>query len=399
MDKDGGTVGRGAGRRWLILGIIYICNLSFASTLQSVPPVLTLVMTELKLSYAQGGLLMSLFSLPGIVVSIPAGMLADRYSQKTLVIVSFALMIAGTVVFVSGNSLPILGLGRVIAGIGAITLVVLAPQILAQWFAGREVGVAMGVFTTTMPVGTILSLNLFSVLGESLGWRTSVLLSAALPLVGLVIFAVLFTPAPRGNQQILQRPQGVFRDMRLIGAPIWFIGAAWMFFNAATISLFTFSPDFLKATGFSAVSAGFHTSALMWPALVLNPVVGYMIHKVDHTRAMIAIGGLAVAALVVWVPTATSWMLGMMLLIGMAQILVPPAIYVLAPDVVSPERLGLGFGIVTICLNLGIIFGPAAVGFARDVTGSYQVSYALMSGFALLVTLTIAVGQVKHLLK
>ena len=82
-----------------------------------------------------------------------------------------------------------------------------------------------------------------------------------------------------------------------------------MLFNAAVISLFTFTPDFLKANGFSIASAGFVTSAVMWPALVLAPVIGYVIDKVDRKRAIIAIGGLALAILVMLVPNAISWML------------------------------------------------------------------------------------------
>jgi MFS family permease len=158
-----------------------------------------------------------------------------------------------------------------------------------------------------------------------------------------------------------------------------------MLFNAAIISLFTFTPDFLKAIGFTVASAGFVASAVMWPALVVAPVVGYVIDKIDRKRTIIAAGGLALAILIVSVPAATGWMLAMMLFIGVAQTLVPTPIFALPSEVTRPESLGLGFGIISTCLNLGIVVGPAAVGLIRDVTGSYQTSYALMGGFALLV--------------
>lgn len=380
-----------ARRRWVILGVAYLFILAFTITLQSVPPVLSLIMAEFNLSHAQGGLLMSLFALPGVFISIPIGMLADRYSQKTIGIVSFILIIVGIAIFASGSSLPILVLGRAVSGAGAITLMVLAPQLLAQWFAGREMGVAMGVFSTGLPLGTILSLNFLSLLGESLGWRASIWVSAGLPLVALVAFVVLFAPAPRGSQRTSPQPEGLFRSIRLAGRPIWIVGVAWMLFNAAVISLFTFTPDFLKTIGFSIASAGFVTSAVMWPALVLAPVVGYVIDKIDRKRAIIAIGGLSLAILVMLVPTAIGWMLGLMLLIGIVQTLVPAPIFALAPEVTSPERLGLGFGIISTCLNLGIVVGPAVAGLIRDVTGSYQASYTLMAGFAFLVTLTILI--------
>ena len=169
-----------------------------------------------------------------------------------------------------------------------------------------------------------------------------------------------------------------------------------MLFNAAVISLFTFTPDFLKAAGFSAGSAGLLTSMVMWPALLLSPVVGYVIDKVDCKRAIIALAGVALAILVVLVPQATGWMVGLMLLIGIAQALVPAPVFALAPDVTTPETLGLSYGIVSTCLNLGIVVGPAAAGLTKDVTGSYQASYALMSGFALLIALVVVILNLRR---
>jgi predicted MFS family arabinose efflux permease len=387
MYVDNTTAAIEAKRRWVILGVAYLCSLAFAITMQSVPPILSLVMAEFKLSYAQGGLLMSFFALPGIVISIPAGMLADRYGQKTIGIISFAFVIAGTAIFASGSSLTMLALGRVVSGVGAITLVVLAPQLLAQWFAGREMGIAMGVLNTAMSLGTILSLNFLSMLGENLGWRASAWLSAAVPLIALVIFIFLFASAPGTSQRIRSKGESFLQGIRLTGISIWIIGIAWMLFNAAVISLFTFTPDFLQGSGLSIASAGLVTSAVMWPALLLSPIVGYVIDKIDRKRSIIAIGGLALSILIVMIPTATSWILALMLLVGVAQTLVPAPIFALPTEVTSPERSGLGFGIISTCLNLGIVAGPVAVGVIRDVTGSYQASYALMAGFAFLIIL------------
>ena len=98
-------------RRWVMLGVAYLCVLVYAALLQSVPPVLSLVMDELRLSHAQGGLLMSLFALPGIFISIPAGLLADRYGQRTIGLAALGLTVAGTVIFATGSSLPILAAG------------------------------------------------------------------------------------------------------------------------------------------------------------------------------------------------------------------------------------------------------------------------------------------------
>jgi MFS family permease len=385
-----------AKRRWVILGVAYLCSLSFGILMNSVPPILSLVMDEFQLSYAQGGLLMSLFALPGIAISIPAGMLADRYGQKTIGIICFALMIAGTAIFASGSSLPVLALGRIVAGAGAITLLVLSSQLLAQWFAGREMGTAMGIFNTAVPLGTILSLNFLSLLAQNLGWRASAWISAAVPLIGLVVFIFLFASAPGTSQRMRPKGESFLQSIRLAGISIWIVGIAWILFNAAASSMFTFTPEFLQGSGLTIASAGFVTSAVMWPAILLSPVVGYVIDRIDRKRAIIAIGGLGSAIFIVMIPAATGWILALMLLVGVAQALIPAPLFALATEVTSPERLGLGFGIFTTCLNLGVVAGPVAVGAVMDVTGSYQASYILMAGFAFLIILAMVALRLRQ---
>lgn len=373
----------------------YLCNLTFAITLQSVPPVLGLVMAELGLSHTQGGLLMSLYALPGVIISIPAGMLADRYGQRLIGTIAFLLGIAGAVIFATGDSLTVLALGRIISGAGAIVLMVLSPQLLAHWFSGREMGVAMGIFHTGFPVGTILALNLLAVAGEGLGWRASIWLSAVLPVASLGLFLALLPSSQPGAHQasapVQIRPDGgLIRTLGMAGLPVWLVAASWMMFNAEAISLSTFTPDFLAASGRSLTLAGFVTSAVMWPALLIGPATGYLIDRVDGKRTVVALAGLAIAVFVLMVPSAAGWTLAVILLVGIAQAAVPAPVFALVPEVTRPEKMGLAFGIISTSLNAGVLIGPAAAGLARDLTGSYQGSYILMAAFALMITLSMA---------
>jgi MFS family permease len=373
-----------AGRRWVMLFVIYLSMLAFAIVLQSVPPVLSLMLDELGLSHAQGGLLMSFFALPGIFVAVPAGILADRYSQKLITILSLALMMAGSLLFASGDSLAVLVAGRIVAGVGSMVLLVVLPQLLAQWFAGRELGIAMGIFNTAVPLGTILSLNFLSLLAQTWSWRASICVSAGWSLLALIIAAIFFTPAPaRVN---ISAPSGsLLRGLRGIGMPLWLVGVAWMLFNAAIIALFTFTPDLLRTSGLTLASAGFFTSLVMLPALILSPVVGYLMDKIDGKRSIIMIGALGLAASIIWVPAAAGQMLLWMVLIGIAQACVPAPVFALIPEVTDAQRLGLGYGILSTFLNIGIVVGPAVVGLVRDMSGNYQASYTVMSAFALLI--------------
>jgi MFS family permease len=155
--------------RWVILGIAYLSILAFTLIFQSIPPVLPLIISDLHLTYAQSGILMSLFSLPGFFISLLGGFLSDRYRMRALAAGCFLLMIAGTILVALGTDLRILWSGRIIAGIGAITLSIFLPKLLSQWFRERELGLAMGFYNTGIPLGSVICFTFFGRLGELWG--------------------------------------------------------------------------------------------------------------------------------------------------------------------------------------------------------------------------------------
>jgi len=378
-----------ARKRWSILVVAYLCNMIFALIFQSVPPLLNLIMDEMNLSYAQGGLLMSFFALPGIIVSIPAGLLADRYNQKTIGLTSLGLVIIGQAIFIFAGSFPALALGRTISGIGCMTLSVIAPQFLGQWFGGREMGRAMGIFNTSMPIGTILSLNLLSLLGQNFGWRTSIWLTVALAFGVVLVFIFLYA-APAVLEKSGTR-ESFFGGMRQIGVPIWILSAGWAVFNGSILAFFTFTPDLLKAGGFSIASAGFIVSLAMLPGLVSSPVIGYVIDRFDRKITIIMLATAVTALMLAFIPGALNFSTTLIILIGICTNVVPTSTFALVSEVSGAQRQGLGFGIAATCLNIGIFIVPALAGFTRDITGSYPGSYLLMAGVMLLTTVALAV--------
>jgi len=68
---------------------------------------------------------------------------------------------------------------------------------------------------------------------------------------------------------------------------------------------------------------------------------------------------------------------------------VPAPIFSLPSKIVKPQDLGLAFGILTACSNMGVLAGPYLAGLAKDLTGEYTFSLYLISFFNILQTLTI----------
>ncbi|MGH2457801.1 MAG: MFS transporter [Chloroflexota bacterium] len=380
------TPGPTTSDRWIVLGIVYLSFLAYAAVFQSIPPIVSLIIADLRLSHATAGLLMSLFALPGIFLSIPVGLLVDRRGPRIPMIACLIATIVGTLLVAVGPTFPILAIGRVIAGAGGLSLFVVGSKYVAEWFVGRELGIAIGIYSTALPVATILALNTLGTVAIDLGWRDAVLVTVGLASVALVAFVALYRPAPSDRgPRTSPAPRTILALVKGLGLAIWLDGIVWLLFNAAVIAFLTFAPDYFIARGYGIAVAGFLTSLLMLPSPFLAPLVGYLLDRLGHDEVWIGLGGLIVAGSIFATPSSGMPLVGLLLLLGLGSAIVPTPVFALPTKLLRPRDVGTGYGIVNTCLNVGVVVGPLAAGFARDATGSYQLSFDLMAGFALLV--------------
>ncbi len=373
------------GYRWMILVMAYVCMFSFALVFQSIPPLLSLIASEFGISDAQAGLLMSLFALPSILIALPGGLISDRFGARKTGIISMLLMITGTLFLGTSSSLFHAYVGRVVSGIGGLTLSIVLPQLLSKWFLDKELSTGMGVFNTAMPLGTIFSFNVFSILGKNIGWRLPIFVTTFVGIIALVFFLIIF-------KEPFEKPKGqasnVSREISDLGSSIWLIGLSWMWFNATFISFLTFSPTFFVEIGIEVGSAGFMTSIVMMGPLFLSPLIGYFVYRFGREEVFIGASGVILASLVLFVPIA-SFFIPLLVLIGIFAAFTPAPIFSLPSKIIRPKNLGLAFGIITTCSNVGVLVGPYLAGLAKDFTGDYALSFHLLSLFALLQTATI----------
>ncbi|OGP69220.1 MAG: hypothetical protein A2169_06160 [Deltaproteobacteria bacterium RBG_13_47_9] len=373
--------------RWAILTIVYLSILAFALIFQSIPPVLPLIISELHLTYAQSGLLMSLFALPGLFISLLGGFLSDRYEMKSLGTICFLLMMGGTLLLGLGMDLQILGFGRIIAGIGALTLSVLLPKLLSQWFKKGGLGLAMGVFNTGVPLGSLISFGLFGRMGSMWGWRVPILLTGVYTLMTAILFLILYQP-PSSHEMKKGQTFDIYESLKEMGSPIWWVGFSWLWFNAGFVAFATFAPNLFLQKGYSIEQSGLLIGIPLLGSLLLSTPAGYLIDRFRNQKWLIGIGGLALSILAVSFNFSSSFLF-LVTLMGVFSALIPSSIYSLPPEILKLENIGLGFGVVSTCSSLGLFIAPYLVGKIKDLTGSDQWSFLLISLFFLLTTISI----------
>ncbi len=368
--------------------MVYICMLVFAFTLQFLPPILPIVMANFQVSHTQAGLLMGLFTLPSIFLAILAGLLSDRWGTYRVGLISFFLVFVGMLTFVLSRSFVLAGLGRTIAGSGAVTLTIVAAKILSQWFHGREVGSAMGIYNTAMPVGSIICFSTFGKLAASSGWQMPVFITAGVCVLGLIVFLFFFKAAPiLPQKEDPNKPEekNIFSNVLHIAGLIWMAALCWLLFNAAVISFSTFAPDFFISKGETIGHAGFLTSLLMWGSLVLSPIIGRLIDKFNCNSLFIGAGGSILAFSLVFVSKTTSF-LPPMVVMAVAVAFVPTPVFSYLSKNLPPKDLGLGFGILGMVSGIGMFFGPYLSGMIRKKTGLYEPAFFFLAALALLIT-------------
>ena len=220
--------------RWTILGLGTFCILTFGVVFQSIPPLIGILVEALNISYARAGTLMGLFILPGIFLSIPGGMLTDRFGPRKVGIASLLSLTLGTAIVALSGSYGIIAFGRLVAGVGATVSIVVVAKIVASWFYDREIGLAMGIFNTSMPLGTILSLNFMGAIAFRFSWQASIWVSFAVGAAALFLFWVLCRSKSTAGE-LKSEPAGLLAAVKRAGGSAWLVGLSWGLFSAGNI--------------------------------------------------------------------------------------------------------------------------------------------------------------------
>jgi predicted MFS family arabinose efflux permease len=82
-------------RRWLILLVLFTARAAIAFQFQSIPALSPLLVENLQIDYALLGTLVGLYMLPGVVFSLPGGVLGQRFGDKQIALVGLGLMALG----------------------------------------------------------------------------------------------------------------------------------------------------------------------------------------------------------------------------------------------------------------------------------------------------------------
>jgi len=373
---------------WIVLFAIYMATLAAPLNQFKVPPVLTLLRETFSLDYSTAGLLMSIFSIMGFILALPAGFILQKIGIKITGLIAVGSVMVGAALGALAGGAGLLFFGRFIEGAGMGLIMVAAPAAISAWFPARKRAFPMGLWASSVGVGCIASLNLAPVLAENFRWQSVWWTGAAIAAAAFILFGLLFR-MPRGNE-IHEVPEptdtGTASSEQLSlskairNSSLWMIGVSFGIFNLTVMAWNTFYPDFLTTErGYSPVRASFITSLLMMVAIFSGPLGGYISDRIGSRRKMIIIPFVLLALLFPFPFVVSGWMIaGLMIAAGILVGPIAPVILAAVPEIMKkPHLIGVGMGVAALCQNLGMFIGPYLFGALLEVT-SWSVAGNLM---------------------
>jgi MFS transporter, Spinster family, sphingosine-1-phosphate transporter len=183
----------------LALGILAFINLfNYLDRYLLAALVERLKHSELALSDAQLGSLMSGFLIVFALVAPLFGVLGDRYSRPRLIAFGVGCWSVATALSGLAGSFAALFAARAAVGVGEAAYVTVGPSLLSDYFRRDQRGRVMAIFFCAIPVGSALGYVVGGLMGAHFGWRAAFFV-AGIPGLALALLCLGLADPPRGG--------------------------------------------------------------------------------------------------------------------------------------------------------------------------------------------------------
>jgi len=368
--------------RWPALAVLTIARISMGFQFQSLALISPLLRKDFGISYADVGFLIGLYMSPGIFLAAPGGMLGRRFGDKRMVCFALALMTLGGVVVGFAENYATILVGRLLSGAGGVLLNVLMTKMVTDWFAGREIVLAMAIFINSFPIGIGLALLTLGSLAEVYGWQIAPQATAALALVSLLLVLFVYRKHVNDGQTNVGPSGDGIRQREVVLVCI--AGAIWGIFNGAHSIMVGFTPVLLIKAGLAAGTVGFWVGLSTWLIVLSVQIGGIVAQRWGHANILMVAGIFGWGSCLLLLPS-TDHPEVVLVVIGLLQGLPVGVIMALPATALRPQSRGIGMGFFFTWLYLGHAGLPPIAGWLQDLSGSAAAPLCFAAGLVFFI--------------
>ncbi len=366
----------------IVFGITLMAVLGVAS----ITPAFPIIIRELGVSSLGIGLLITVFTFPGVVLSPVIGLFADRYGRKRILVPSIFLfgIAGGACAF--ARDFNVLLMLRFFQGIGAASLGALNVTLIGDLYSGRERAAVMGYNASVLSVGTAAYPAIGGALAMVAWYYPFALPLLAIPLGFFVLF-FLENPEPKIEQHLKDYIRTVLRSLnnrQVIGIFV----ASIVTFIILYGPLLTYFPLLLADSfGVSPLTIGLFITVMSLVTAFTSSQLGKLSKKYSEKtllKASFLIYGSAMV-LIPFVPKLTAFLIPMVIF-GIAHGLNIPCFQTLLAGLAPMEYRGAFMSLNGMVLRLGQTIGPSLMGVVFSLWGVDATFYsgAVLAGLMFL---------------
>jgi MFS transporter, CP family, cyanate transporter len=395
--------------RWVMLAGVSLLYFCFALVHFSTASLATIIIEDLNLSLSEMGTIMGAWPMAYIFLSIPAGLLLDRFGIRFMLL--FGISVIGLSAFLRACATSHLEMffAVLIFGLGSPFISVGVPKLIREWFSYEQRGLALGICTATIAVGSILGLTLSHqlLLVFDGSWRSTLNFYAMVSGISVCVWSlIIFHPLckfhgfGKSEESLAELWSGckqLLRSSSIQAVLILSIGI--FFFIHATIN---WLPKLITQLndGMSASEAAYWASLPVVIAIISAAVVPRYANNDRETLILSLLFIVASVACLLLTNGASIVVLVMALcILGIVRGALPPVSSLLMMHMpgVTQKNIGGSTGLFFAFGQIGGVMGPVTFGFLADYSGGFDVPLYFLAGFCIvLVVLSLNVGRVKQ---
>ncbi|MCG2583367.1 MFS transporter [Massilia sp. TS11] len=321
------------------------------------------------LSYAELGLLMTVFFVVSGIGQALAGFVVDRVGALKVLMAGLACLALSALVLAGAASYPMLLLGSLLAGLGNSVFHPADYSLLNHHVSKPNLAHAFSVHGISGNLGWGSAPLLLGAVAAVAGWRVALLTAAALPLLMLVVLA-----AERARLEfapVAHAAGGQGGALAFLRLPAVWMSFGFFFLTAAALSgIQGFASSALVSTyGISLATATAAYSGYMFASAGGMVVGGFLAARArSHDRTIAGAFTLAaLLALLLASATVPAWsVVPLLAVIGFASGVAGPSRDLLIRAAAPRHATGRVYGVVYSGLDSGLALGPLAFGLIMD---------------------------------
>ncbi len=376
-----------SGRAWLTSGslvpVVLYAGLACAGVSIAIfGCMLSMIQSDLALTQSQAGLCQAIFFTGHLIGAILTGRLMGSFSARWVWVLGLGATFIGTLM-TGVPSLPILMLGRLLAGFGLASSVLFASGVIATMYPKRT-GVMLNLLHALIAAAAATTLMIGQSLGEMLGNWTAVLwLAAGLAAVPMALAAIM--PGTPRVESDSNAGFGVLKTVALSALVLPLLPAI-IGYVAVEQAITVFLPQLIETKFLVNGPYAAKLTAMLWLGIIIGRVGSVVIGQRIHESVQLIVGGMGMGlCMMMALVVPQVGMIPMLVLVaGIAGgPMVPLAFAIAARRMPSARNSAMTVCQMACCA--GGIYGPLVAGTVGD---SATLNLALMFGFA---TVAIAV--------